>query len=131
MRVVLDTNIYISALVLPGGQAEKAVHAAAEGRYELLISKPIIHEVLEVLARKFARDAEELARVALFLADLGESVQPRRRVRLLRDDPDNRVLECAFAGHADLIVTGDRAMLKLGTTRGVRLVTLRDFLAMF
>jgi uncharacterized protein len=69
--------------------------------------------------------------VALFLADLGETVQPRRRVRLLRDDPDNRVLECAFAGHADLIVTGDRAMLRLGTTRGVRLVTLRDFLAMF
>ncbi|MGH8502400.1 MAG: putative toxin-antitoxin system toxin component, PIN family [Gammaproteobacteria bacterium] len=130
MRAVFDTNIYVSALAIPGGQAEKAVLAATEGRFELIISRPIILEVLDVLARKFGRDAEELARVALFLADLGQIVKPRRKVRILRDEPDNRILECAFVSGADVIVTGDRMMLKLGICEGVRVLTLRDFLGL-
>ena len=128
MKAVLDTNIFISALTLPGGQAEKAELAAVEGRFDLAISKPIIHEVLGVLARKFARDAEELARVAVFLSELGEVVQPRKTLHVLSDEPDNRILECALAAHAKLIVTGDRAMLELGEHKGIRIVTLREFL---
>ena len=128
MKAVLDTNIFISALTLPGGQAQKAVLAAVEGRFDLAISKPIIHEVLGVLARKFARDAEELARVAVFLSELGEVVQPRKTLHVLSDEPDNRILECALAAHAKLIVTGDRAMLALGEHKGIRIVTLREFL---
>jgi len=60
-----------------------------------VLSRPIIHEVLEVLARKFDRDLEELSRTAVFLSGLGDVVAPRRKVRVLRDDPDNRILECA------------------------------------
>ncbi len=96
MKVVLDTNIFISALVLPGGQAEKAVFGAAEGRFELAISKPIIHEVLGVLARKFAR-------AAIFLTELGEIVHPRKTLRVLRDEPDNRILEWALTAHAEVV----------------------------
>jgi uncharacterized protein len=128
VKAVLDTNIFISALALPGGQAEKAVLAAVEGRFALAISKPIIHEVLGVLARKFARDSEELARVAVFLSELGEVVQPRKMLHVLRDEPDNRILECALTAHAKVIVTGDRAMLDLGEYKGIRIVTLREFL---
>lgn len=128
MRAVLDTNIYISALVFPGGRAEKAVHAAADGRFDLLISKPIMLEVLDVLARKFGRDPEELSRVALFLADLARRVRPRKKLTILRDDPDNRILECALSGHAEMVVTGDQAMLKLERVEEVRILTLRDFL---
>lgn len=127
MKAVLDTNIFISALVLPGGQAQKAVLAAVEGRFDLAISKPIIHEVIGVLARKFARDAEELARVAVFLSEF-EVVQPRRTLHVLSDEPDNRILECAITAHAKVIVTGDRAMLALQEYKGVRIVTLREFL---
>ena len=129
MRAVFDTNIFVSALMLPGGQAEKAVLGAAEGKFELAISKPVIHEVLDVLARKFDRNAEELARVAVFLTELAQVVNPRKTVRVLRDDPDNRVLECAAAARADVIVTGDRAMLALEEYAGIRLLTLREFLA--
>jgi uncharacterized protein len=128
VKAVLDTNIFISALTLPGGQAQKAVLAAVEGRFDLAISKPIIHEVLGVLARKFARDAEELARVAVFLSELGEVVQPRKTLHVLSDEPDNRILECALAAHAKLIVTGDRVMLELDEHKGIRIVTLREFL---
>ena len=128
MRAVLDTNIFISALVLPRGQAEKAVLAAVEGRFDLAISKPIIHEVLGVLAQKFAREPEELARVAVFLSELGEVVKPRKALHVLRDEPDNRILECALTARAKVIVTGDRAMLDLGEHKGIRIVTLREFL---
>jgi putative PIN family toxin of toxin-antitoxin system len=128
VKAVLDTNIYVSAFMFPGGQAEKAVLGAAEGRFQLVLSKPIIHEVLDVLARKFDRDPEELARVAVFLAELGELVHPRKKLRVLHDEPDNRILECALAGHAHAVVPGDRAMLGLGRFEGIEVVTLRGFL---
>jgi putative PIN family toxin of toxin-antitoxin system len=125
---VFDSNIFISALVFPGKRAEKAMFRIMEGTDRLLISKPIVDEVLSVLARKFAREREELARVAVLLADLGEMVRPRRRLRVLRDEADNRILECAVSGHADLVVTGDRAMLQLGNFEKVRTVSLRTYL---
>jgi putative PIN family toxin of toxin-antitoxin system len=126
--VVFDSNIFISALIFPGKRAEKAIARIVEGDDQLLVSKPIIDEVLGVLARKFARDREELARVAVLLAELGEMVRPRRRIRALKDDADNRILECGVAGDADLIVTGDRAMLELGGFERVRIVPLRTYL---
>jgi putative PIN family toxin of toxin-antitoxin system len=128
VRVVFDSNIFISALVFPGKRAEKAMFRIMEGTDRLLISKPIVDEVLSVLARKFAREREELARVAVLLADLGEMVRPRRRLRVLRDEADNRILECAVSGRADLVVTGDRAMLQLGNFEKVRIVSLRTYL---
>ena len=54
----------------------------------------------------------------------------KQRPRLLRDDPDNRVLECAVAGHADLIVTGDRELLDLKEFEAIRIVSLRSYLDM-
>jgi len=128
MRVVFDSNVLVSALALPGGRADQAVQAVLDGRVILLLSKPIVGEVLGVLGRKFSRDTEELSRLAVFLADLAELVAPARRLRVLADDPDNRVLECALTGGAELIVTGDRAMLELGEFAGIAIVTLREFL---
>ena len=128
MRAVFDTNIYVSAFAFPGGRAEAALWKAVEGEVQLVLSKPIIHELLHVLARKFGRDPEELARVAVFLSELAEVVQPRRKIAVLTDDADNRILECAATGRADVIVTGDHAMLELGEYQGVRIITLKDFL---
>lgn len=129
MRVVLDSNIYVSALTLPGGRADTALTAALAGHYVALLSEPILGEILRVLGRKFSRDREELARAALFLTELAEHVSPRVRLSVLGDDPDNRILECAMEGGADLIVTGDQAMLRLGKLEGVEILSLRTFLA--
>ncbi len=128
MRVVFDSNILIAALVFPGKQAEKAVFRLIAGRDHLLVSKPIINEVLEVMARKFGRDREELARLAVLLGELGQIVTPRRRIQVLEDEADNRILECAVRGRAAVIVTGDRDMLDLGTFEGIRLISLRAYL---
>ncbi len=124
MKVVFDTNVFVSALTLPGGRGDQALVQIIAGRDTLVFSKAILDELLSVLARKFARDREELARVAVFIANLGELVEPRGTIRVLEDEPDNRILECALAANADLIVTGDRAMLSLERFRGIRIVSL-------
>jgi len=128
MRVVFDTNIFVSALVFPGGRADAAMHRILDGRDDLLLSPPILDEVLRVLAEKFARDKEELSRVAVLLGDLAEVVRPKRSIHVLADEPDNRILECAAAGGADRIVTGDKAMLALGAFQGIAIVPLNLYL---
>ena len=128
MKVVFDTNVFVAALTLPGGRGDQAMRKIVEGEDSLALSKPILDELLSVLARKFARDREELARVAVFLSNLGEIVEPVESLTVLADEPDNRILECALAANARLIVTGDRAMLALGEYRGVRIVSLGTYL---
>lgn len=128
MRVVFDTNILVSALVFPGGRGDAAFHRIIEERDELMLSKPILDELLGILARKFSRDTEELSRVAVFMSMVATFVKPRRRLHVVKDEPDNRVLECALTGRAQAIVTGDRQLLALGTFRGVQLLSLRDYL---
>jgi len=128
MRVVFDTNIFISALAIPGGMADKAVSRVIEGRDELVISPQIIQEVLSVLASKFGREREALSHVAVILSELGELVEPKETVGVLRDDPDNRILECASFGRADVIVTGGKEMLRLGEYNRVKIVSLKEYL---
>ena len=131
MRVVFDTNIFISAFAIPGGMAEKAVLRIIEGRDELVISSDIIKEVLSVLSLKFGRDREALSHVAVILSDLGEWVEPKQTVRVLKDDPDNRILECACSGKADIIVSGDKEVLRLGEFNRVKIVSLKNYLESF
>ena len=128
MRVVLDSNIYVAALTLPGGRADIALGAALNGRYVALLSEPILGETLGALGRKFAATRKSCA-AALFLSELTEHVSPRSQLSILGDEPDNRVLECATEGGAELIVTGDKAMLRLGRVQGVEILSLRAFLS--
>ncbi len=128
MRIVFDTNIFISALVFPGGRADEALGRVLEGRAHLILSKAIINELLEVLSRKFERDKEALSRVAVFLSEIGEMVHPHRKLSVLEDEPDNRILECAISGKAELIVTGDRAMLNLVKYDEIIIVSLKEYL---
>lgn len=128
MRVVFNTNIFISALVIPGSLAEKAVSRIIEGQDELVLSTDIIKEVLSVLSSKFGREREALSHVAVILLDLGKWVKPDQRIRVLRDEADNRILECAVFGRAELIVTGDKEMLRLKEYRGIKITSLREYI---
>lgn len=128
MRVVFDTNIFISALTLPGGRADDAIIRIIDGEDTLVISREIIDEVLTVLARKFSKDAEALSRVAVNLAGMGELVSPSERLTVLDDKADNRILECAVAGKAEAIVTGDKAMLMLKRYQNIKIITLSGYL---
>ena len=128
MKVVFDTNIFVSAFMISGSRAEQAMLKIVEGRDRLIFSKAILQELLTTLSRKFSRDREELAHVAVFLGEIGERVEPKRKVTLLKDEPDNRILECALAGRADAIITGDRAILVLGRYKGIKMMTLKEYL---
>jgi len=128
LKAIFDTNILVSALAIPGGQAERAIDLVLDARVNLCISKEIIHEVLGVLAQKFSKGPEELSRTALFLSELAKLVVPRKKLAVLDDEPDNRILECAATGNADVIVTGDRAMLNLKKYQEIRILSLRHFL---
>lgn len=128
MNVVFDTNGFVSALVIPGSRAEQAMLRVIEGRDQLIISRTIVKELLTTLSRKFGRDREELAHVAVYLAEIGRRVEPKRRLHVLEDEPDNRILECALAGRADIVVTGDRALLAVGQYEGVKIISLHEYL---
>jgi putative PIN family toxin of toxin-antitoxin system len=128
VRVVFDTNIFVSALVIPGGRADDAMQRVIEETDQLIFSRAIIHELLSLLSRKFGRDKEELARVAVYLSEIGQRVEPKKKISVSEDEADNRILECAIAGKADVIVTGDRAMLRLGKCEGVRIINLNQYL---
>jgi uncharacterized protein len=126
--LIQDALRLVSALVFPGGRGEAAPRRIIEEKDQILIAKPILDELLEVLARKFSRDPEELARVAVFFADLATMLKPRRRLRVLTDDPDNRIIECALSGRADVVVTGDKKLLQLRSYRTVKIITLQAYL---
>jgi putative PIN family toxin of toxin-antitoxin system len=125
MRVVFDSNIFISALIIPGGKADRAIARIITGKDSLVLSKDIIGEVLTVLSRKFSRDREAISRVAVSLAELGEIIRPSKKI----NESDNRILECARAGKADLIVTGDKNMLELSEYQGIRIISLKEYLS--
>ena len=129
MRVVFDTNIFVSAFVIPGSVAEKAILKIIEGKDVLLLSRDILEELLSILATKFSRDKEEISRVAVILAEIAEWIAPDVRISALKDDPDNRVLECAVFGRADVIVTSDKDMLRLRGYQDTKIVSLKAYLA--
>jgi putative PIN family toxin of toxin-antitoxin system len=128
VNVVFDTNVLVSALVFPGGRGEGALLRIIQEKDRLVLSKPILDELLGILGRKFARDAEALSHIAVFLTELSLLVKPRQRLHVVKDEPDNRILECAVAGDAGVIITGDRALLALRKYEKVRIISLREYL---
>jgi uncharacterized protein len=130
VRVVFDTNIYVSAFAIPGGDAEEAFRHAVHGTFELVISVPILTETAGVLQTKFDWSSDRVRQLVLYLGRTATLVETAPRLHILRDEPDNRILECAQEAHADYIVTGDRHLLDLTQYETTRVITLAEFLAL-
>lgn len=131
MRVVSDTNIYISAFVIPGGQAEDAYLNAIQGNFELFSSVPILTETATVLQRKFDWPEDRTRAVVQAIAHVATIVVGMTRLTVVKDEPNNRILECAVTAEADVVVTGDRHLLLLKQYQGIRVIRLADFLSRF
>lgn len=129
MRVVFDTNIFISAFITPGGRAEIAWLQAVHGEVQLFTSVPILTETARKLREKFRWDDAHITSAMRHAAGVGTVVKPELRLAVLADEPDNRILECALEAKAGVIVTGDRHLLDLGEYEGVAIITLAAFLA--
>ncbi len=123
MRVVLDTNVLISALIFPGGPPEDVYRLALEGRVELITSSVLLAELGRVLVDKFGWSSDRAEAAVAQVARVGRVVVPRERVAEIAEDPaDDRVLEAAQAGQAEVIVSGDRHLVKLGRWREIEIV---------
>ncbi len=132
MRVVLDTNVLVSALIFPGGSPEFVYRLAIEGRIELVSSRTLLAELGAVLGSKFGWDPRRVEQVVAQIARIATVVEPLIEIAQVAADPaDNRVLEAAGAGGAAAIVSGDRHLLSLGTWREVSVQTPAEFLQTF
>ena len=127
-RIVLDTNVYISALLF-GGLPGSVLDLAFLRAFTLILSAALLDELDEKLQAKFEMTMEDAAFLRARLETVAEIVEPEEVLDVIAEDPDdNRVLECAVKGRADLIVSGDRHLLKLGSYQGIAIVTVRQFL---
>ena len=131
MRVVLDSNVLVSAFTRPQGQVVTLWVAALERRYYLLTSPAIVTEVGRVLRTAFQVDNRTIIRQLKLLTQTAQIVTPHLSLRIIVDDPDDdRILECAVEGQADVIVSGDRHLLRLTSYQDIPIVRPRDFLRM-
>jgi putative PIN family toxin of toxin-antitoxin system len=113
IRVVLDTNVLLSA-ILHGGNPERVLGSAWEGKIQPLSSPALLMELVNVLKMKFHCDPEDIRKAVQIIGYSVELIKPVHRIRVLGDDSDNRVLECAVEGRANDIVSGDGHLLALG-----------------
>jgi putative PIN family toxin of toxin-antitoxin system len=130
IRVVLDTNVLVSALLF-AGPIGRLVSLWRERRIVLLLSKDVFIEYLRVLAYpKFKLSGEEIKALAEeCVLPFAEMVTVAEARRVIRGDPaDDKFLALAAAGRARYIVSGDKHLLALGEYRHVKIVTPREFL---
>ena len=129
-RFVLDTNVLVSRVILPGSIPAQAVRKALQTG-QLLMSDATFAEVTRVLSRtKFDRyvTTEERCEFLQSLFHISELVAINRTIQVCRDPKDNMLLELAINGRADFILTGDADLLALGPFRGITIWTPADYL---
>ena len=137
MIVVLDTNMVVSGILVPGGSPGKVVDLWAHGVFTVAVSPALIKEYLGVLLQpKFQSvgSVEERTKILEALLDLENTVTvlPKRPLNVVGEDPaDNRVLECAGASGAECVVSGDRHLLALGQFGPAAILSPAGFLKWF
>lgn len=121
MKLVLDTNVLVSALFWEGHE-RTLLQACFQGYHRTVTSPFILNELDRVLQEKFDIP-ETLARNYINqLLATAKTVDPKPHLATIEDDPsDNRILECALAAKADVIVTGDSHLLDLDSFHGIEI----------
>ena len=130
MKVVFDTNIYISAFIIPGGNAEKAYLYAVDGDFEPCTSVAILTELARKLDEKFGWEKDRIEQLITSISNLAATFKTSPRLKVLSDDPDNRILECALDATAEFVITGDKNLLDLTRYKDIEIIKLSAFLKM-
>jgi len=133
VRLVLDTNTLVSGVISPAGPPRRLLDGARTQVFELCSSATLLAELLDVLSReKFITRLEQAGltpqNIVAELRRFATMVAPQEVPRVIEHDPDDdHVLACAFAGRADLIVSGDKHLHRLGGQyEGIPIVTAAD-----
>lgn len=134
-RVVLDTNVLISAFISPNKDSapRQLYDACVRGRFFLLLSDDILEEVFDVLNRPRIKRMYKLTdkEISQFILELKKNtiVATHTNISVVVEDPDdNKFIACAIDGKGDYIVSGDKHLLDLEAYNGVRILTVREFL---
>ena len=133
MLAVLNTNVIVSRHLSPQGPAAQILSFWRSGAFDLLVSEAILQEIHEVLLRpklasRHRLTTEQVGRAVANFRRFGVLVAPTEELAVVADDPDDdKFLECAAAGSADVIVSGDPHLLALKTYRGIRILSPAAF----
>jgi putative PIN family toxin of toxin-antitoxin system len=135
LRVVLDTNIFVSHLIVKAGIPDQLFNAWRAQRFVLVTSPAIIAEIRATAAypriqRKYSLTTNDIEDLTSLLQSDAVVVEGKADVSgAIPDDPDDEeVLACAVGGRADLIISGDHHLLALGQYRDIRILTPAQFL---
>jgi putative PIN family toxin of toxin-antitoxin system len=129
LKVVLDTNVLVSALI-KSGKPRTLVFKLLGGKVQLILSRNILDEFVEATddyeIRRYV-DEKDVMLFLKFLATFGKIVVVKSKFKVVKQDPDDDIiLRTAYDGKADYIVTGDNHLLSLGEFRGIKIVTLDE-----
>lgn len=128
VRVVLDTNVWISALNF-GGKPAQILKIAVKKQIRLYCSQTLFAELLGVLRKKFGYSDEKIEEVEALFKKRVKFREPKITLKVIKTDPsDNRVLECAIESEADFIVSGDKDLLDLVSYKDIKIIRPADFL---
>ncbi len=132
LRLVLDTSILISAFFWEGNEAE-LLRTIEQGKARLYLSKEILDELAEVVARPKFRQAIMIAKtspeqILEKILSLSELVVPTIHITVCRDIKDNKFLECAETANADYIVSGDEDLLTLKEYNNIKILKTLEML---
>lgn len=129
MRVVYDSNIYISGIFWRG-VPRRVLELARQGKVRVSISLPILSEISRtLLGRKFGLSEAEVDRILRDILSYTERCTPREKLDVVKADPDdNKVLECAVESRAGYVVTNDHHLTDLREYRGIKMMRADDFL---
>jgi putative PIN family toxin of toxin-antitoxin system len=132
MIAVFDTNVFIAAIITEG-ICSKLLHRARSREFSLVSCPFIITEIRRILSKKFRLSHDE---TALAMEPISEAIEHvikhnMKITDVCRDADDDNILACALAAKADYIVTGDSDLIEIKNFGGVKIVTPRDFEAMF
>ena len=129
MKIVLDTNIFISSFFW-GGNPRLVVERIITGIDELYMSKEILDEIEDVMGRpKFHVDKDEINYFINLIEEIGNKIIPQKRIKNgSRDKNDNKYLECGITANADYIISGDIHLLELNEYNKIKIVTAKKYL---
>ena len=134
MRVVIDTGVFVSALIRPQGRTGAVLQALKDNRFTPIYSTDILVEIIDVLGRdkfriKYHIHPEMIAALIDLIRLRGELVIPSQKVTACRDPKDDIFLEAALEGKAKYIVSGDSDLLDMESFGNIPILCVAEFLA--
>ena len=132
-RAVIDTNVFIRALIKPLCTVAPIVIRIQDGKFSLIYTTWLLNELKEKLNEqrirgKYNLSDQEIENLFKLINQHGEEVTPTRDINICRDVDDNKVIEAAVAGNANYVVTGDDDLLSLKQFENIRFVQPKEFL---